>query len=86
MPPASLDQVSSAAKRFLVIHSDVRRNGAIHEIVAEPCADLDRCTASRLARLDVVLERHIDFDAWRQDQPVGQQSLVFSLKSAKRVL
>jgi len=57
------------------------------DFVAEPCRAISSLhRPSRLARFGVILERHVDFDAWRQDQnAVGQQEPRIRLKPAKRV-
>src|SRR3546814_16881400 len=69
----------------LPVHADIRRDGPVADLVAQPEAELDVGDALALADLPVVRRGQVDLADRLQDQPVGEQEVVLDAEARRPV-
>src|SRR3546814_6415119 len=69
----------------LPVHADIRRDGPVADLVAQPEAELDVGDALALADLPVVRRGQVDLADRLQDQPVGEQEVVLDAEARRQV-
>src|SRR3546814_20335048 len=67
----------------LPVHADIRRDGPVADLVAQPEAELDVGDALALADLPVVRRGQVDLADRLQDQPVGEQEVVLDAEARR---
>ena len=72
--------VGCAAEGAFVVHADIGRHAAADQVIAQTQSQLDRATARHDFSLGIIRQRQADLERRRQDQPVGQQSLILHLR------